>query len=206
MLITIHFYRCAGYIFMTDNDKIQDTSKKSNFLKKLKFWNLRLESWGAISTVLLFGLLQEPIIRNLQLLIYLPNQFPSFEVGYWIIDVFLSFIASIFLLYEAKSFKTKAWWFSFVCMVLPYIYLTYIGVYFDSTDYLIATDKGLKRIIRDDESVVYMLLTAYVFGSAQLISWLTYYIFYLTQRFSWLAFKSNAKKYLKSIVGITDNK
>ena len=150
-----------------------------NFLKKLKFWNWRLKNWGAISTVLLFGLLLEPIIRNLQLLIYLPNQFPSFEVGYSIFNVFLSFIASIFLLYEAKSFKTKAWWFGFVCMVFPYIFLTYIYVYRESTDYLIATDKGLKRIIIDDESEFYILLQAYVCGAAQLISWLSYYIWVL---------------------------
>lgn len=59
-------------------------NQNSDSQNRSKFWNDNFENWGAFATILLFGLLQEPIIQNLQLLIYLPSQFPSLKIGHWI--------------------------------------------------------------------------------------------------------------------------
>jgi hypothetical protein len=122
----------------------------------------------------LFGILQEPIIQNLQLLIYLPDQFPLLEMGNWIAGIFLSCFASIFLLFQARNFKTEAWWFSFVCMVIPYLCLKYLGVYFDNTNYLIATAEG--RNVGGGAAFGHLFLVFYAFGFAPLVSWIPFYI------------------------------
>lgn len=189
---------------MADNEEIQIANQGTNLSNRQKFWNGNYENWGAFLTVLLFGILQEPIIQNLQLLIYLPDQFPSLKIGHWIFGVVLSCLASIFLLFEARNFKTKAWWFSFVCMVFPYLYLKYLGVYFDSTNYLIATAEG--RRIGGGAAFGHLFLMFYVLGSAQLVSWLAFHILNSKKRNNWYDIRLNAINYLKSIFGITNEK
>ena len=176
-------------------------NQNSDSPNKSKFWNGNFENWGAFATILLFGLLQEPIIQNLQLLIYLPDQFPSLKMGHWIFGIVLSCIASIFLLFEARSFKSKTWWISFICMAIPYLYLKYLGVYFDSTNYKIATAEG--RRIGGGAAFGHILLMFYILGAAQLVSWLTFYILEIKQRLGWFAILTNTKNYLKIIFGIT---
>jgi hypothetical protein len=185
---------------MADNEKIQTANQESNLSNGLKFWSGNVENWGAFATVLMFGILQEPIIQNLQLLIYLPNQFPSLKMGHWIFGIAASFIASIFLLFQARSFKTKAWWFSFICMAIPYLYLKYLGVYFDSTNYMIATAEG--RRIGGGAAFGHILLMFYILGAAQLVSWITFSFLETKRRLGLLVILSNTKNYLKIIFGI----
>ena len=182
---------------MFDDKKFQDTNQETDSSNRLNLWNRIIENWGAFATVIFFGLLQEPIIKNLQLFIYLPNRFPSLGMGHWILGIIFSFIASAYLIYEARSFKTKEWWFSFFCMAIPYLYLKYLGVYFDSTNYLIATAEG--RHIGGGAAFGHLFLMFYIFGAAQFVSWITFSIFEMKRR---TALVLKTKNYLKIIFGI----
>ena len=178
---------------MQNNDKTQIAKQKINF------WKDNFENWGAFATIFIFGFTQEFVIKNLQLLIFLPNQFPFFELGHWIIDLVLSCIASTFLLLKARNFKTKAWWFSFLCMAIPFLYLKYLGVYYDNTNYLIASAQG--RHIGGGAAFGHLFLMFYILGSAQLLSWIGFCVSDSTERKN---FTLSAKKYIKNILGMTN--
>ena len=79
-----------------------------------------------------------------------------------------------------------------------------MGVYFDSTNYLIATAEG--RRIGGGAAFGHVLLMFYILGAAQLVSWIAFYVLDSKQRFNWLTIKLNTKNYLKSIFGITKDK
>ena len=172
---------------MTDNDLNREVNQIPNTLSDESSQNSKAKNyWGAVIVVTTFGVLQEPVLQNLQLFIYLPNQFPTIELGSWKINIVLSCIASAYLFFEASNFKTKSWWLSFICMAIPYLYLKYVGIYFDHTNYLIADAEG--RRIGGGAAFGHLFLAFYVFGAAQLVSGLT---FSLSTKF---CLKNNLKK------------
>jgi hypothetical protein len=171
---------------MTDKDLNREANQIPNALSNESSQNSKAKNYlGALIVVLTFGVLQEPVLQNLQLFLYLPSQFPSMKLGNFIFNIALSCIAAAHLFFEASNFKTKAWWLSFICMAIPYLYLKYVGIYFDHTNYLIADAEG--RRIGGGAAFGHLFLGFYVLGAAQLISWLT---FSLTAK---LSFKNKFK-------------
>lgn len=117
----------------------------------------------------LFGFIQTPLFLNVQLLIYKASLFPKFETVSALDAMFL-IIASLHLIIAAESLKKADWWIGFTAMIVPYLILKWIGVYFDHTNYIIAEAEG--RTIGGGAAMGHLLLLFYIFGPAQMVSFL----------------------------------
>lgn len=120
-----------------------------------------------------FGLIQGPLLVNMQLLWKAPRLFPVFDFDGTLFDVLFTFLAGIFLLVKANHVKSLEWWGGFLTMIIPYVLLKSLGVYFDQTQYLIAAAEG--RHIGGGAAMGHVLFIFYLMGPAVLLSMAGFY-------------------------------
>jgi hypothetical protein len=119
---------------------------------------------GALTAI---GLIQGPLLVNIQLLIRKPELFPVTHLpgaG----EVALVFAATGYLIYRGDRFRSAEWRIGAAAMALPYVVLSWIGLYYDVTAYLIADAEG--RRIGGGASMAHVPLVLYSMGPAQLVS------------------------------------
>lgn len=120
-----------------------------------------------------FGLIQGPLLVNLQLCWKAPQMFPVFAFDSILFDVLFTFIAGIFLLIKANQVKSLEWWSGFLAMAIPYIFLKSLWVYWDQTQYLIAAAEG--RHIGGGAAMGHVFLIFYLMGPAAIFSIVGFY-------------------------------
>lgn len=123
----------------------------------------------ATLSLALFGLIQTPLISNIQLLTYKAALFPTFKSMSLIDSIFL-LIASAYLIDKVDTFSKKEWWAGFAVMMIPYFALKWMGVYYDHTNYMIANSEG--RSIGGGAAMGHLWLIFYLLGPSQLVSYL----------------------------------
>jgi hypothetical protein len=114
------------------------------------------------------AILQTPILLNLELLFQAPQLIPVFRFDEALVDTFLTFAASAFLIFRARSLRTREWWIAFAAMMIPYLALKAVGVYWDIAQYLIAEAQG--RHVGGGAAFGHLFLFVYILGPAQVLS------------------------------------
>jgi hypothetical protein len=126
------------------------------------------------AALVLVGLsaLLDPLLLNLQLWDYGSARFPTpyFAGLPFVGSAVCMLLACAHLLYRCDRFPSGDWWFAFAVVMVPYVWLKWIGVYHDLTVYLIARDEG--RHIGGGAAMGHVWLGFYVFGPAALVSWI----------------------------------
>lgn len=146
----------------------RDVVQNTKFWGRLGDFILNPRNRGALIVVAIFGFLQDPVLLNYQLFRDARGLFPVLSAGQWILNLILAYAASAFLLSLADRVRSIEWWGGFLVMAIPYIYLKSIGVYADTTQYLIAAAEG--RQIGGGAAMGHVFLFFYIAGIAQFFS------------------------------------
>lgn len=114
-----------------------------------------------------WALIQDLALYNWQLWREVPSLFPVLEfkdMGVVTANVVLILCASAYLITKREEIRPHEWWIGFLAMQIPYIYLKYLGIYLDKTQYLIAAAEG--RQICCGAAMGHLLLGFYCMGPA----------------------------------------
>lgn len=129
----------------------------------------------------IFGILQEPVLINFQLLLAKPQLIPNWHLSGF--SIVATYVASVYLILISEFFGSVEWWGGFIAMAIPYCILKYIGVLCDYTDYIIADYEG--RHISGGAAFGSVPLVFYLMGAAQIISIFgTYFTRKLKERYA----------------------
>lgn len=124
--------------------------------------------------LIVIGVVQDPFLINLELLWQAPGLLPFADFHLAWESTVCTFVAAGFLLCKAKQVCTVEWRISFLVMMLPYLFLKAIGVYWDTTCYIIAAAEG--RHIGGGAAFGHLFLGVYILGPAQLLSAIVFWI------------------------------
>lgn len=79
-------------------------------------------------------------------------------------------LACAHLFLRSDRFPAKDWWCTWTLVMVPYVWLKWIGVQLDVVAPLIARDEG--RSLRGGAAMGHVLLGFFILGPAQILSWL----------------------------------
>lgn len=126
------------------------------------------------AAVVLVGLsaLLDPVLLNLQLCNHGSARFPmlDFAVLPFVGGAACMLLACAYLLHRSDRFPSADWWFAFAVVMVPYVWLKWIGVYHDQTIYWIAKDEG--RHLGGGAAMGHVPLGFYMLGPAAVVSWI----------------------------------
>lgn len=126
----------------------------------------------AISFLVIFAILQEPLFLNIQLFLKKTELFPKIEyqgiIRGTIVNLIFTCIALLFLIKKWQYITSINWWVGFILMELPYSFFKWLGVYWDRTVYIIAHAEG--KTIGGGAAFGHLFLIIYLMGFAQLLS------------------------------------
>lgn len=135
--------------------------------------SLKVNSGRFFASLCLIGLIQGPLIVNIQLLLNYPSLFPYWGFSALIANIMTTFWALAYQIQRRTDLCTFEWWISVVFMLPGYAYLKYWGVYGDCTAYLIADAKGTH--IGGGAAMAHLPLLLYLCGPAQFLSWIGFH-------------------------------
>lgn len=135
--------------------------------------SMKVNSGRFFAGLCLIGLIQGPLIVNIQLLLNYSALFPYLDFSTLVADIMTTFWALSYQIRRRSDLCTFEWWMSVVFMLPGYAYFKYWGMYGDCTAYLIAEAKGTH--LGGGAAMAHVPLGLYLCGPAQFLSWLGFH-------------------------------
>jgi hypothetical protein len=83
-------------------------------------------------------------------------------------DLVTMFVAGGYLIKKSQFLATREWWIGFCSLIFVYFLLKSLGVYYDTTAYIIARDSG--KTIGGGAAMAHIPLLLCLMGPLQLLS------------------------------------